>query len=277
MALLLDILTTVAILYAVASGLLLIFGVMKIINFAHGAFLTLGAYASLVASNLGLSPWAGVPLAILVGGLAGMVVELLIMRPLYARPLDAILATWGLGMVIGQLITLAFGREVQFVASPVQGTVNVWGTDYSAYRLLLVGAAAVIGVGMAALLTRTRFGLVTRAVIMNEQLARGLGIHSGAVRFITFSVGAGLGSLAGCLITPLSSVDPNMGIPWLMNAFMLVMVSGASMASLLLATLLFGAIQVVVSTYFSPILGGLAIVVLAAITLRIRPKGFARD
>ena len=277
MALLLDILTTVAILYAVASGLLLIFGVMKIINFAHGAFLTLGAYASLVASNLGLSPWAGVPLAILVGGLAGMVVELLIMRPLYARPLDAILATWGLGMVIGQLITLAFGREVQFVASPVQGTVNVWGTDYSAYRLLLVGAAAVIGVGMAALLTRTRFGLVTRAVIMNEQLARGLGIHSGAVRFITFSVGAGLGSLAGCLITPLSSVDPNMGIPWLMNAFMLVMVSGASMASLLLATLLFGAIQVVVSTYFSPILGGLTIVVLAAITLRIRPKGFARD
>ncbi|MBC7710084.1 MAG: branched-chain amino acid ABC transporter permease [Rhizobacter sp.] len=277
MALLLDILTTVAILYAVASGLLLIFGVMKIINFAHGAFLTLGAYASLVASNLGLSPWAGVPLAILVGALAGMVVELLIMRPLYARPLDAILATWGLGMVIGQLITLAFGREVQFVASPVQGTVNVWGTDYSAYRLLLVVAAAVIGIGMAALLTRTRFGLITRAVIMNEQLARGLGIHSGAVRFITFSVGAGLGSLAGCLITPLSSVDPNMGIPWLMNAFMLVMVSGASMASLLLATLLFGAIQVVVSTYFSPILGGLAIVVLAAITLRIRPKGFARD
>ena len=100
---------------------------------------------------------------------------------------------------------------------------------------------------------------------------------TGAVRFITFSVGAGLGSLAGCLITPLSSVDPNMGIPWLMNAFMLVMVSGASMASLLLATLLFGAIQVVVSTYYSPILGGLTIVVLAAITLRIRPKGFARD
>lgn len=277
MALLLDILTTVAILYAVAAGLLLIFGVMKIINFAHGAFLTLGAYASLVASHLGLSPWAGVPLAMLAGGLAGMVIELLIMRPLYERPLDAILATWGLGIVIGQLITLGFGREVQFVASPVQGTVNVWGTDYSAYRLLLVGAAAVIGIGMAALLTRTRFGLVTRAVIMNEQLARGLGIHSGAVRFITFSVGAGLGSLAGALITPLSSVDPNMGIPWLVNAFMLVMVSGASMASLLLATLLFGAIQVVVSTYFSPILGGLAIVVLAAITLRIRPKGFARD
>ena len=276
MALLLDILTTTAILYAVAAGLLLIFGVMKIINFAHGAFLTIGAYASLVAAQLELSPWAAFPLALLAGGVAGMAIEWLIVRPLYARPLDAILATWGLGIVIGQLITLAFGREVQLVPTPVQGTVAVFGTDYSAYRLLLVVAAAVIGTGLALVLTKTRFGLVTRAVIMNEHLARGLGINSGAVRFLTFSVGAGLGSLAGALITPLSSVDPNMGIPWLVNAFMLVMVSGSSMASLLLATLVFGAVQVLLSTYASPILGGLAIAVLAAITLRIRPKGFAR-
>ena len=277
MALLLDILTTAAILYVVAAGLLLIFGVMKIINFAHGAFLTVGAYAGLVASNLGLSPWAGIPLAMAAGLLAGMVIEWLVVRPLYSRPLDAILATWGLGIIMGQLITLAFGREVQFVASPVQGTVSVFGTDYSAYRLVLAGAAAVIGVTMTGLLTRTRFGLVTRAEIMNESLARGLGINAGAVRFFTFSIGAGLGSMAGALITPLSSVDPNMGIPWLVNAFMLVMVSGSSMASLLIATLVFGAAQVLISTYFSPILGGLAIVVLAAITLRIRPKGFARD
>ena len=276
MALLLDSITTAAILYAVAAGLLLIFGVMKIINFAHGAFLTIGAYASLVAAQLGLSPWAAFPLALLAGGVAGMVIEWLVVRPLYARPLDAILATWGLGIIIGQLITLVFGREVQLVASPVQGTVHVFGTDYSVYRLLLVAAAAAIGIGMALLLTKTRFGLVTRAVIMNEQLARGLGINSGAVRFLTFSVGAALGSLAGALITPLSSVDPNMGIPWLVNAFMLVMVSGSSMASLLVATLAFSVVQVALSIYVSPILGGLAIVVLAAITLRIRPKGFAR-
>jgi branched-chain amino acid transport system permease protein len=276
MALLLDILTTIAVLYVVAAGLLLIFGVMKIINFAHGAFLTIGAYASLVAAQLGLPPWAGLPLALLAGGVAGMAIEWWVVRPLYARPLDAILATWGLGIIIGQLITLGFGREVQFVASPVQGTVGVLGTDYSAYRLLLVGAAAIIGSVMAALLTRTRFGLVTRAVIMNEHLARGLGINSGLVRFATFSVGAGLGSLAGALITPLSSVDPGMGVPWLVNAFMLVMVSGSSMASLLLATCIFGSVQVLLSTFVSPILGGLAIAVLAAVTLRIRPRGFAR-
>ena len=121
----------------------------------------------------------------------------------------------------------------------------------------------------------TRFGVNTRAVIMNEDLASSLGIHSGFVRFVTFSLGAGLGTLAGAMITPLSSVDPNMGLPWLVSAFMLVMVSGHSMWSLLLTCLVFGSAQVLVSTYASPVLGGLTIAVLAAITLRIRPKGFA--
>ncbi len=277
MNLLLDVLTTAAILYIVSAGLLLIFGVMKIVNFAHGAFLTIGAYASLVSARLGLPPAAGFVAALLVGGVVGMAIERLVVRPLYARPLDAILATWGLAIVIGQVITLAFGREVQFVPNPVDGTFAFLGGEYSAYRLLLVGAAAVLGTTLALLLTRTRIGLVTRAVIMNEQLARGLGINAGLVRFFTFAAGAGIGSLAGALITPLSSVDPNMGVPWLVNAFMLVMVSGVSMASLLVATLVFGAAQVLLSTYVSPILGGLAIAVLAAVTLRIRPKGFSRD
>ena len=277
MNLLLDVQTTAAILYIVSAGLLLIFGVMKIVNFAHGAFLTVGAYASLVSARLGLPPAAGFAAALLVGGIVGMAIERLVVRPLYARPLDAILATWGLAIVIGQVVTLAFGREVQFVPNPVDGTFTFWGGEYSAYRLLLVGAAAVLGTALALLLTRTRIGLVTRAVIMNEQLARGLGINAGLVRFFTFAAGAGIGSLAGALITPLSSVDPNMGVPWLVNAFMLVMVSGVSMASLLVATLVFGAAQVLLSTYVSPILGGLAIAVLAAVTLRIRPKGFSRD
>jgi branched-subunit amino acid ABC-type transport system permease component len=277
MNLLLDVLTTAAILYIVSAGLLLIFGVMKIVNFAHGAFLTVGAYASLVSARIGLPPVMGFAAALLVGGVVGMVIERLVVRPLYARPLDAILATWGLAIVIGQVITLAFGREVQFVPSPVDGTFAFGGGEYSAYRLLLVGAAAVLGTALALLLTRTRIGLITRAVIMNEQLARGLGINAGLVRFFTFAAGAGIGSLAGALITPLSSVDPNMGVPWLVNAFMLVMVSGVSMASLLVATLVFGAAQVLLSTYVSPILGGLAIAVLAAVTLRIRPKGFSRD
>lgn len=273
---LLDIVTTAAILFTVATGLLIVFGVMKIVNFAHGALITLGAYAGLVSGQLGLSPWFGLPLAFGAGAVCGAIVERAVIRPLYDRPLDAILATWGLGIIIGELLTLAFGREVQFVAAPLSGTVAVLGESYSAYRLFLVLAAIVIGGGFALLLGGTRLGLATRAVIMNEDLSRGLGINAGWVRFITFSLGSGLAGLAGALITPLSSVDPNMGMPWLLNAFMLVMVSGASMGALLTASLVLGGAQVMISSWVSPILGGLVIVVLAALLLRVRPKGFAR-
>lgn len=275
MVLTLDILTTAAVLFIVTAGLMVIFGVMKIVNFAHGALLTMGAYASFVVTRLDLAPWYGVPLALVVGTALGMLVELVIVRPLYKRPLDAILATWGLGIVISQLIVMAFGREVQFVQAPLNGAVTVFGTGYSAYRLVLVPIALALCAAMTLLLSGTRFGVKTRAVIMNEDLARGIGIHSGRIRFVTFALGAALGALAGALITPLSSVDPDMGLVWLVSAFMLVMVSGHSMVSLLVTCLVFGACQVVVSTFVSPVLGGLTIAVLAALTLRIRPQGFS--
>jgi urea transport system permease protein len=274
--LLLDVVTTAAILFVVAAGLLLVFGVLKIINFAHGGFLTVGGYAALVATQLGLSPLLAAPLALIVGLVLGAAVELLIVRPLYSRPLDAILATWGLSIVVVQLITLGFGRGTNFVQSPVSGAVALLGTSYSLYRLLMLLVAAVLCGVMVAILQGTRLGLSARAVIMNETLARALGINSAMVRFATFSIGTGLAAMAGALITPLLSVDPLMGVPWLLNAFMLVMVSGTSLFSLGLSCLVLGGAQVVVSTYASPVLGTLTIVVLAAVLLRIRPSGFAR-
>jgi urea transport system permease protein len=276
MLLLLDALTTAAILFIVAIGLLAIFGVLQIINFAHGAWLTIGAYCAVIATRLGLNPWAALPLAFVVGALLGAVAELAIVRPLYRRPLDAILATWGLGIVIGQLITLGFGRDVQLTTNLLSGTTPLLGVEYSTYRLFALIAALAIGGAFAFTIEGTRLGLSARAVIMNETLARGLGIDAGRVRLATFMVGAGLAALAGVLLTPLTSVDPNMGVPWLIGAFMLVMVANASYVALAVACLVFGAAQVVVSTYVSPILGGISVAVLAAIVLRINPKGFSR-
>jgi branched-chain amino acid transport system permease protein len=272
----LDVVTTAAILFIVSAGLLMIFGVMKIINFSHGAFLTTGGYASVLVEHAGLNWWWGVPCALAIGFVAGMAVERFIVRPLYARPLDAILATWGLGIIVGQLITLAFGRGVQMVASPVDGAISFAGTQYSAYRLILVGVAVLVALALGWLLNGTRLGLQTRAVIMNEALARGLGISSSRVRFMTFCTGAALASAAGCLITPLASVDPNMGVPWIVGAFMLVLVSGSSLVSLAVASVVLGGAQVLVSTFINPVLGGLTIAVLAALLLRVRPEGFAR-
>jgi branched-subunit amino acid ABC-type transport system permease component len=275
-SLLFDVLSTASILFVVSCGLLLIFGVMKIINFAHGGFLTLGGYVPVLAQQAGLGPWWGALGAFGVGLVFGAVVERTIVKPLHARPLDAILATWGLGIVIGQVITLVFGRGVQFVESPMAGTVEVLGTETSMYRLAFVGIALVVAAAIAGLLNGTRLGLVTRAVTMNETLARALGVNSAVVRLSAFALGAGLACLAGALITPLSSVDPNMGVPWLTNAFMLAMVSGASFGALGVACLLLGGAQVLVSVLVSPILGSLTIVVLGAVALRIRPGGFSR-
>ena len=272
----LDAVTTAALLFIISSGLLIVFGVMKIINFAHAAFVTLGAYAALLGARQGL-PWVLVlPLAFIAGAACGGLTEITIVRRLYQRPLDAILATWGLGTVIGQIITLIFGREVQFVQAPLTGTIDVLGVDYSAYRVVMIAAAVIVALVFTGLLNGTRLGLSTRAVIMNEMLAQGLGVDSARVRLVTFAIGSGLAALSGALITPLSSVDPNMGLPWLIGAFMLVMVSGGSLLTLAVSCLVLGGLQVIVSTFVNPILGGLTIAICAAIVLRIRPEGFAR-
>src|SRR5258708_40227568 len=136
-----------------------------------------------------------------------------------------------------------FGREVQFAQAPIAGPIALGGVDYSAYRIVMIAAAIVVAIVFTGLLGGTRLGLSTRAVIMNETLAQGLGINSARVRLVTFAIGSGLAALAGALITPLSGVDPNMGLPWLVSAFMLVMVSGGSLFALAVSCLGLGGCQ----------------------------------
>ena len=265
-----DVLTTAGVLYIVALGLLIVYGVLKIINLAHGAFLALGSYAAVIATWLGLNPWGALLIA-LVGGVAvGALTEWRVLRGLYARPLDTILATWGLNVIIVQSVTLYFGREIQFAQSPITQAVSVGGVTYSLYRLILLLIAVVLGLLVWLVMRRTQIGLVAQAVIMNEELAQALGINTRFVRFATFCLGAGLASLAGALITPLVSVHPNLGVPWLINAFMLVLVAGVSLGNLALAALILGGAQVLVSSYGNPVLGSLTIVILAVIILRFR-------
>lgn len=267
---LLDVVTTAGVLYIVAVGLLVVYGVLKIINLAHGAFLALGAYAAVIATHLGWNPWTAPLVAVVLGVAVAAVVEWRVLRALYARPLDTILATWGLNIIVVQVVTLYFGRDIQFAASPMARAVNVAGVTYSQYRLVLLLLAVLIGVAVWLVMQRTRIGVVARAVIMNEELAQALGINTRLVRFVTFCLGAALASLAGALITPLVSVHPNLGVPWLINAFMLVLVAGVSLGNLAVAALLLGGAQVLVSAYGNPVLGGLTIVILAVIILRFR-------
>lgn len=271
----LDALTGSAILFLVALGLLVIFGVMKIINLAHGAFLTIGAYSALVVGQQGWSPWMAFVIAPLVGLFLGAIIEFVLVRRLYARPLDAILATWGLSIVVIQLITIYFGRGIQFVESPIGGVVSLGAFDYSKYRVFLMAVAVVLGLAVFAVTRYTRWGLIARAVILNEDLARALGINTRLVSLVTFSIGAALASFAGTAITPLISIDPTMGISWLINAFMIVLVAGTSVLGLALASILLGGSGIIISASLNPVLGSVTIVVLAVVILRILPSGFS--
>jgi branched-subunit amino acid ABC-type transport system permease component len=261
---LLDVVTTAGVLYIVALGLLIVYGVLKIINLAHGAFLALGSYAAVIATWLGWNPWSALVIALAAGVAVGAVAEWRVLRGLYVRPLDSILATWGLNIIIVQGITLYFGREIRFAESGITQAVSIGGVTYSLYRLVLPAVAIILGVLVWLVMRRTQIGVVARAVIMNEELAQSLGINTRLVRF------AGLASLAGALITPLVSVHPNLGVPWLINAFMLVLVAGVSLGNLALAALVLGGAQVLVSAYGNPVLGSLTIVILAVIILRFR-------
>ena len=265
-----DVITTAAVLYIVALGLLIVYGVLKIINLAHGAFLALGSYAAVIATWLGWNPWSALMIALAGGVAVGAVAESRVLRRLYVRPLDTILATWGLNIIIVQGITLYFGREIHFAESAITQAANIGGVTYSLYRLVLLVVAVALGMLVWLVMRRTQIGIVARAVIMNEELAQVLGINTRLVRFVTFCLGAGLASLAGALLTPLVSVHPNLGVPWLINAFMLVLVAGVSIANLALAALLLGGAQVLVSAYGNPVLGSLTIVILAVIILRFR-------
>ena len=276
-SLILDIVSSAAILFILSAGLLIIFGVMNILNFAHAGLLSVGAYVALTVTQLGLSPWLAIPLSFAAGFFVGDFIEQTVMRWIYARSLDAILAAWGLGLIIVQLITITYGRQIQFVETPLSGAISVFGETYSLYRLFLVGLALLIGMSLTFLLKGTRLGLNTRAVIMNDNLAQALGINSALVRFLSFSIGSAIAAMAGALITPLSAVNPNMGFPWLVSCFMIVLLSGSSLVSLALSAVILGGAQVLVSTFISPVAGGMTIVVLAAIILRIRPEGLIND
>ncbi len=276
-SLFLDILSSAAILFILSAGLLIIFGVMNILNFAHAGLLSVGAYVALTVTQFGLSPWLAIPLSFATGFVAGAIIEQTVMRWIYSRSLDAILAAWGLGLIIVQLITITYGRQIQFVETPLSGAISVFGETYSLYRLFLVGLAVLIGLSLTFLLKGTRLGLNTRAVIMNDNLAQALGINSTLVRFLSFSIGSAVAAMAGALITPLSAVNPNMGFPWLVSCFMIVLLSGSSLVSLALSAVILGGAQVLVSTFISPVAGGMTIVVLAAIILRIRPEGLIND
>ena len=270
----LDALSFVLILVLVASGLVIVFGMMGIINLAHGELFLLGAYTVVVAQGLGAPFWLAAALAPLVVGLAGLAIELLLVRFVVHRPLDTILATWGLSISIKQIVVLAFGPGSHSVAVPIDGAISVGGFTYPAYRIVLMVVATAVIAGAGYVLVRTRMGLLARAVIARPDTSANLGINTGRVTQVSFAVGAGLAGLAGALVAPLISVDPQMGLGFLVPAFLAILVGGAgSMTGLVAGGSLVGGLDSLLGGWVSPVLAQITVFVLAILVIRLRPGG----
>jgi urea transport system permease protein len=271
---LLDIATTTGLFVVVSVGLLLVLGIMGVVNLAHGAFMTIGAYACVVATNLGWTPWAALLIAPSIGFVLGLAVERLLIRRLYNRPLDTILATWGLAIVIIQVVAGTFGRSAQFANAPLNGAaIEVFGGFVAQYRLFCVALAVVMVLLLYAVGRATNVGLIARAVIMDPELARALGINTTLANSLCFGVGSALAAFAGACVAPLASVDPNLGTGWNITAFMVVLLGGISLAGLALSALLLAAGQVLAIIHLAPVFGGIVLVAIPIIVMRLLPDG----
>jgi urea ABC transporter permease protein UrtB len=270
----LDALSFVLILMLVASGLVIVFGMMGIINLAHGELFLLGAYTVVVAQGFGAPFWLAAALAPLVVGMVGLAIEILLVRFVVHRPLDTILATWGLSIAIKQIVVLAFGPGSHSVVVPIDGAITVGAFTYPAYRIVLMIVATAVIAGAGYVLVHTRMGLLARAVIARPDTSASLGINTGRVTQVSFAVGAALAGLSGALVAPLISVDPQMGLGFLVPAFLAILVGGAgSMSGLVAGGGLVGSMDSLLSGWVSPVLAQITVFVLAILVIRLRPGG----
>ena len=276
----LAIIVVIQVLYAIASlviisaGLAVIFGMMKVINLAHGEFMMLGAYATLGALKIGINLWVAIFVAApLVVGLIGVVLERLVIRRLYGRMIDTMLATWGLSLLLVGIVTSVFGNTTAGISTPL-GSFTVGAYSVSVYTLLIIGVAVALGLALRAVLLKTQLGLIARGTMQNPAMADALGISPSRVYMVTFAVGAALSGLAGGLLAPLTGVVPTMGGAFIAKTFITVIGGGpAILAGLIGASTFFGAINQIAAFLTTPVFGEVALLLAAIVMLRLLPQG----
>jgi urea transport system permease protein len=270
----------IQVLYAIASlaivsaGLAVIFGMMRVINLAHGEFMMLGAYSVIGATKLGINLWVAIFLvAPAVVGLIGVVLERLIIRHLYGRMVDTMLATWGLSLLLVGIVTSVFGNTTAGVSAPL-GSFMIGQYSVSGYTLVVIGVAVVLAYAIFWVLTRTQLGLIARGTMQKPAMADALGISPTLVYSATFAIGAALSGLAGGLLAPLTGVVPTMGGAFVAKAFITVIGGGpAILAGLVSASALFGAINQLGTFLTTPVFGEVALLLAAIVMLRLLPLG----
>ena len=276
----LSIVILVEILYAIASlvlisaGLAIVFGMMKVINLAHGEFMMLGGYTTITAVNLGINVFvAMLVIAPLVVGLIGLVVERLVIRHLYGRLVDTMLATWGLSLFFVGVVTMIFGNTTTSISTPISGFA-IGNYQVNGYNFFIIFVAIILVSGIYLLLKITRAGLIARGAMQRPDIAAALGYSPDKIYMTTFFCGSALSGLAGAVLAPLVGLVPTWGTDYIAKAFITVVVGGPSLIiGLISSSSLFGLVNQVFTFSISPVIGDVALLVSAVVLLRLLPQG----
>ena len=266
-----------SILLLVALGLSIIYGTIGVINLAHGEFIMLGAYAAwALKTYAGLSLLPGLVLIFLGVGLFGWLVERTLLRRLYRRPLDTILATWGVGVVLQQVVRLTAGGDLRYVELPpsMASSVSIFGVEIAAYRIFIFVVAGLLFLISWSIMNRTTFGLKLRAVVQDRNVASCFGINADRTYSLTFAYGAGLAGLAGAIVSPLKSVSPEMGTGYVVDAFMVVVLGGVqSLFGTVISAFALGEVTGVIAFLQNDTIAKATVLILIISVIRFRPRG----
>ncbi len=266
--------TMSVLLILISLGLSVVLGLMRILNMAHGELFILGAFTGVWLKEAGLGFWPSLLVAPLALGLLGLVIHELLLRRLYARASATVLATYGLGLVIRQLLQIAMGVRPHAVGLPLSGSVTLFGFAYPAYRVFIIVAGTALILGVVLLYLRSTFGIQIRAAIHNPQLASAVGIDTVRVNATSFALGAAIAGLAGALLAPLIPVGPASGMGYLVRVFFIVIVGGGgSVLGTIPAGIIIGGGESLLQLVMSPFAAEVGILVIGTVIAYFRPKG----
>jgi len=265
-----------------AIGLAITFGVMGVINMAHGEMVMLGAYATYVVQTLlppSLQEWSlalAIPLAFVVAGAVGIALERLVIRFLYTRPLETLLATWGVSLILQQGVRSAFGANNRQVSNPhfMSGAFELGGLSITTNRLWIIVLSALVFIGLQLVLRATPFGLQMRAVTQNRRMAASMAINTGRIDALTFALGSGIAGLAGVALSQIDNVSPNLGQGYIVDSFLVVVFGGVgNLWGTLVGALSLGIANKFLEPYAGAVLGKILLLVLVILFIQKRPRG----
>ena len=265
-----------------AIGLAITFGVMGVINMAHGEMVMLGAYTTFMVQSLLPPPlyqWSlaiALPLAFLVAGAVGVLIERLIIRFLYGRPLETLLATWGVSLILQQTVRTIFGANNREVTAPdfMSGSVQWGGLSITAGRLWIIALAILVFVALQFVLRATSFGLRMRAVTQNRRMASSMGISTGRIDMLAFGLGSGIAGIAGVALSQIDNVSPNLGQGYIIDSFMVVVLGGVgNLWGTLLGALTLGLANKLLEPVIGAVLGKILLLVFIILFIQKRPRG----